>query len=485
MILIKFFILGILTALLFPPFFMLPLGFILFPYLIKLLNDISSRLTFKLYFICGFNYGLGFLIVFLSWIYNPFLVNEETKNFAFLAMLLPFFLSLFFGLIFLLYKYIRGFFTIIILTPFIFLLIELIISNIFYGFPWISYSLILSNNFIGFYILKFYGIYVSSYLILFAYVMPLIFIYFNKLKNKIKFLIILNLPFLFGVIFLSFSLNLKDKKNFKELSIEVFQILTPLDNINRDLIEKNIITNIKNSNSELIIFAENNYPFLITDINNTNLMQYIENNKKVIIGLTRKDNNKFYNSFLFLEKNNIQHFDKKILVPFGEFLPLRKYLKFMENISGDVDFTSGEKDRLISTSNNFNILPIICYEIIFNKILKNINKNEIDLLVNITNDSWFGNKIGPFQHFYHTRMRSLISNKSLVRVSNNGISAIIDSSGKIIKFSKLNDKTSFKYVLKIYDTTYYNLLHIFFLIYLILIFFIYCFFNISKSNYVK
>ena len=141
-----------------------------------------------------------------------------------------------------------------------------------------------------------------------------------------------------------------------------------------------------------------------------NILNSIKDNKKVIIGASRFENNKLYNSFLYLEVNNIQVFDKEILVPCGECLPFRNYLKFMEGISGNIDFTSGQNTRLISNS-DINILPIICYEIIFNKILKDINKNNIDILINITNDSWFGNKIGPYQHFYHSRMRAIISNK--------------------------------------------------------------------------
>ena len=132
------------------------------------------------------------------------------------------------------------------------------------------------------------------------------------------------------------------------------------------------------------MFAENNYPYLISDISDINILNSIKDNQKVIIGASRIENNKLYNSFLYLEENNIQVFDKEILVPFGEFLPFRKYLKFMENITGTIDFTSGKTKRLITTE-QINILPIICYEIIFN-FLKNINKNNIDILINITND---------------------------------------------------------------------------------------------------
>ena len=156
----------------------------------------------------------------------------------------------------------------------------------------------------------------------------------------------------------------------------------------------------------------------------------------------------------------------------------------MENISGNIDFTSGQNKRLISNS-DINILPIICYEIIFNKILKDINKNNIDILINITNDSWFGDKIGPYQHFYHSRMRAIISNKFLIRVSNNGISAIIDNNGKILQSSKLNVKTSLYNKLHLKYFIYQKFFHKISEIYLMIIFLTYFVFLKYRSRYEK
>jgi len=451
---------------------MLPLGLVIFPYLIKLLNQTSIKQNLFYYFSHGFFYGLGFLLVFLFWIQNPFLMNESTKDFSIIGLILPVFLSIFFGLVFTIYKYLKKIYLLIIFTPFIFLLIEFIISNILYGFPWISFSFILSNNFIGFYFLKYFGKYASSYLIIFIFILPVIFIYSSKLKNIKKFLFIIHLPFLAVFAILFFNLNSNKLNQNKEISLEIFQIFSPINKVNKDLIEIDIINKIQNSNAEYIIFAENNYPYLISNINSIDLVKHIKDNKKVIIGATRTDKNKFYNSFLFLEKDNIQIFDKQILVPFGEFLPFRSYLKFFENISGNVDFTEGNKERVIKSSDHINILPIICYEVIFNKILRKINEKEIDILINITNDSWFGNKLGPYQHFYHSRMRALISNKYLLRVSNNGISAIIDNNGKIINFTELNIKKSLQYLLEIKNTSYFGVIHNIIIFYLIFIIFI-------------
>ena len=74
----------------------------------------------------------------------------------------------------------------------------------------------------------------------------------------------------------------------------------------------------------------------------------LNENQTVIMGATRQDNNKFYNSLLVIKKNNINFFDKKILVPFGEFIPFRDYFEFIEPIAGTVDFSRGEQERLLS-----------------------------------------------------------------------------------------------------------------------------------------
>ena len=63
-------------------------------------------------------------------------------------------------------------------------------------------------------------------------------------------------------------------------------------------------------------------------------------------------------------------------------------------------------------------------------------------MVNITNDIWFGDYLGPYQHFYHAKIRAAEFNKPIIRVSNNGISAIIDNKGKILSKILLNEKSS-------------------------------------------
>ena len=460
---------------------MLPLGFVIFPYLIILISNLSNQKSFFTFFFNGFLFGLGFLIIYLSWVRSPFLVYEATEGYAFLALLLPVFLSIFFGLGFVIYKYLVLKFHIILITPFIFVLIEFAISNFIYGFPWISNSLILSNNIPSFYLIKYLGTITSGYLILLLFLLPMMLSYFTSIKKNYKQLLIAYSPLIFFFLLAIFSFVSKQKMLNKEVVLEINQLVNPINSINKKNTEEIIKKLINESKSDYIIFAENNFPYLIDKNNLNTLNTFIKDNKKVIIGATTIKDGDYYNSFFLLEKNKIQTFDKQILVPFGEFLPFRKYLNFMEIISGSTDYQKGDAERIITTSDNLKILPIICYEIVFDKIFNNINKKEIDILVNITNDSWFGTRSGPYQHFYISRLKSLVANKSLLRVSNNGISAIIDNNGKIIKSSKLNKITQIKYKLKINNNKSYFSTHKIFTFYLFSIFILLIFYSKRKE----
>ena len=133
--------------------------------------------------------------------------------------------------------------------------------------------------------------------------------------------------------------------------------------------------------------------------------------------------------------------------------------------------------RAIKVLNDVDIIPVICYEIIFfNDLLENINKFS-PLLINLTNDAWFGKFSGPYQHFYLSRIRSTEYNKYLIRVSNNGVSAIIDNHGKILEFIPLNIKNQKNITIAISkelknQTRYHNFIYPFLIIFIIVSLFI-------------
>ena len=78
------------------------------------------------------------------------------------------------------------------------------------------------------------------------------------------------------------------------------------------------------------------------------------------------------------------------------------------------------------------VLPLICYEIIFPELIQSSN-NKSNLIINISEDAWFGNSIGPHQHFAKAIFRSIENNTFVVRSANKGISAFINNNGKVIK----------------------------------------------------
>ena len=129
------FILGFLTSLLFPPYFFVPLGFLIFPSICLLIDNNKIILKRKTIFLYSFTYGFGFLLSLLIWMQNPFYIFEETKNLFYFSFLFIFFLAILFAVNFLIiitfFKKIPAF----ILVPIIFISFEFILSRLFSGFP--------------------------------------------------------------------------------------------------------------------------------------------------------------------------------------------------------------------------------------------------------------------------------------------------------------------------------------------------------------
>jgi apolipoprotein N-acyltransferase len=136
-------------------------------------------------------------------------------------------------------------------------------------------------------------------------------------------------------------------------------------------------------------------------------------------------------------------YDKIHLVPFGEYLPMRPVLERigLEELARQRGgFGIGTTPRpLLSVPGLPLVGPLICYEAIFPTALVQTAARP-GVLVNLTNDGWFGNSTGPRQHFHQTRVRAVEEGLPLVRSANNGISAVIAPSGRIIAMLALNDR---------------------------------------------
>jgi apolipoprotein N-acyltransferase len=133
-------------------------------------------------------------------------------------------------------------------------------------------------------------------------------------------------------------------------------------------------------------------------------------------------------------------YDKVHLVPFGEYTPLRTLLGFAKLTVGARDFSAGPGLATLELPGLPAFSPLICYEVIFPGAVKAAEAPAPRWLLNLTNDAWFGDSSGPYQHFASARIRAVEEGLPLVRAANNGISAVMDSYGRVIDRIDLNDR---------------------------------------------
>ena len=400
-------------------------------------------------FIYGTSFGLGLNLIVLYWVREPFLFNPSTVNYSSISFFLTFYVSIYFGFAFLILCFFKNDFSTLIMIPVVFVITEIVRENFLFGFPWLTFAVIASSNYYILQLVYFIGTNGLSFVLIFLFLIPVSIFILIKNKKEIFSKIYLMISFIMLLVFLSLIFirlnffNEQQINNKVNISMNQFNI-NQSDKLNfqfDDTRVKEIVKIIKNKKNTIYIFSETDYPYIIKNNDIVNFFQKnLSKNNSIIIGGIRIDNNKYYNSLYFISRDYFQFFDKKKLVPFGEFLPFRDKLKFLENIVGHVDLDKGKKNRLIKTTYNFNFIPVICYEIIFFNDLLSENNNKSPVLINITNDAWFGKYSGPYQHFYLSRIRSTEFNKFLIRVSNNGVSSIIDNYGKIINYIPLNKK---------------------------------------------
>ncbi len=149
-----------------------------------------------------------------------------------------------------------------------------------------------------------------------------------------------------------------------------------------------------------------------------------------------------YNSAYLIAPDGevVDRYDKSHLVPFGEYIPLGDWFPFMEQIVfGSGDFSSGKASHVLEMG-QWDLGIQICFEIIFPSAARLMTKNGADVLVNITNDGWYGRTSAPYQHFSMTVFRAVENRRSLVRSANTGISGFVDPAGRIVGATRLFTK---------------------------------------------
>jgi apolipoprotein N-acyltransferase len=381
---------------------------------------------------------------------------------------------------------------------------EFIRGSILTGFPWnlIAYSF--SNHLEILSITSFIGTYGFNLFCISLFASPAVFILRDTKKDIGVCIAFLMMPLLFYIYGTSYkeTFNTSDVVSYN-YKIRVIGSNISLDrfysNIDPALVINDLIEISEPTKKEKTIFV---WPEgIIPEISQKEFFEYkwlfekrFNKNHILLIGINNQTTNKeginYFNSLSIYDHNLelLDFYNKMHLVPFGEFLPFENKLKVLglRSITNNYQSFSKGNERKIMEINregfSIKILPLICYEIIYSgKIFSNPN---FDLIINISEDGWFGGSIGPKQHFTHSIFRAIENGKYLLRSTNNGISAIINPLGVVeqkVEYGK-SGYVDFKEAKNIQQTLFTKYGNKIFIILILLYIFIIFSFNRIKNE---
>lgn len=450
---------GALLIFCFPTFDIYPLAwFALAPFLISLFDKKPKEAFF-----CGMIMGVLYFFGNTYWIYNsinnyghiPFILS------LLLVLGLSLYLSLYTGLFALLFsmKMKSTKLPAMLIAPVLWVSLEFVRSYALTGFPWASIGY---SQYRFLYAIQFAditGIYGVSFLVLVVNSAFADFFISRKRHEEMPLFptrpivvayTVLGCLVLFTLSYSYWRLNQDRQGNHMKVSVIQGNIEQDKkwDAGYRDTVMKTYME-LSNqavaSAADLIVWPETSLPFYFGDdelLTNEFISFQKELNAYLLFGavLTKEpaSANKpatLTNSAVLLDKNGKTPYiyDKIHLVPFGEYVPLRGLLFFVDKlVAGIGDFVPGDRITKAYTPHG-SFGTFICYEIIFPGLVRKFYSRDGDFIVTITNDAWFGKTAGPYQHFSMGVFRSIENRKPLIRAANTGVSGFIDSNGRIVK----------------------------------------------------
>jgi apolipoprotein N-acyltransferase len=197
--------------------------------------------------------------------------------------------------------------------------------------------------------------------------------------------------------------------------------------------------------AQVLIWPESAFPFFLTREADAmaQIAELLPKGTVLMTGSVRAPDgppgarvSRAYNSIYLIDHDGgvLSVYDKLHLVPFGEYLPLQAWMEklgFVQLTKVHGGFIPGARRRVMEIPQAPSALPLICYEAIFPGNLA-ASDDRPGWIVNLTNDGWFGNSTGPYQHLQQARLRAIEEGLPVVRAANTGISAVIDPSGRIV-----------------------------------------------------
>lgn len=440
------FLAGIICGLCFAPVFFLP-GVFLTSALLAQIKSSKTKFEAAKF---GYMFGFGFYLATLYWI--SFGVSVYIEQFwwaiPFALLGLPAFLAIFTAILSMVAWQFRDRALFHFIFCSLWVLIEWTMSWIFTGLPWGVLGYALSNWLVMIQFADIFGIFGLSFFVIYigSGFYEKVGLYSRLLTSHVMIILVI----IYGTAKIQ-----NNPTEYTEILARIVQPSIPqTEKWNPKEFWQNLDLQIElskqkgNGEPDVIVWSEAalTVPYNIKPVFEA-LLSVFANGEQILITGGVADNNKIgdelkiYSSMIGLKKHGkIFEYHKAHLVPFGEYMPFKDLLPFKKITHGLIDYTQGVRENIDIEQLSLVIQPLVCYESIFSVEVKTSN-SIVDAIINITNDAWYGNSSGPYQHFEISRMRSVENGLPMLRASNNGISGFIDPLGRVLNKTTLDDIT--------------------------------------------
>ncbi|MCX7944235.1 MAG: apolipoprotein N-acyltransferase [Deltaproteobacteria bacterium] len=431
---------------------------------------VIRRLEPKKAFVAGLFGGLFYFGIVLYWLDIAMTVFGNMPQYLAIPalLLLVAYCSMYWGIWAYISVYIfKGLgFDISVISPFIFVVLEYLRNYLFTGFPWGNIAYSQYKNIIFIQISVIGGIYLVQYVILVINATVEGWVRYLLVRNEKKpiryslFLAgLMIFVYLFGIFRAGYIEGVASKS--PKLKVAMLQ-----GNIDQGIKKKSqeyrgsILSNYLDllerageSSPELVIWPEAAYPLTLPDEMQSFAKPEGLLGKKLypfaqIIGVStyfyEGQKRYLHNGAFVVDKNLniVAKYNKSHLVPFGEYVPLG--IPVEKFVSGIGTFVPGKEIRPVEIEHNGKVIRsgiLICYEGIFPEISREHVEKGANLLVNLTNDAWYGISSAPYQHLSMYVFRAVENGRFLARVANTGITAVINPYGKIVSETNIFERT--------------------------------------------
>lgn len=439
---------GALASLAFAPYEFFFVLLISFPVFFKIIQTAKTR---KQAFGFGWFFGFGHFVAGVYWIPNSLLV-EGAEHFAWLipfaAMGIPAVLAIYIGLMSLAFYSVCNRFKLsgaaqIIIFANFWLIAEFARAYMFTGFPWnlLGYSLLFNQEIAQ--VASIGGVFLCSLFAVFASLSPL---YIKDKKMLAVLLLLVVGAYAYGAYRIENTEVQSSGKTVKLLQPNHEQKLyaDPIDK--RERFEDSLALMGEGEDADYYVWAEATgvYPLNRSPEAVDAIASVLPDGALAIVGSDRSNgytvaDYQVWNSAYVVSKKGVESvYDKQHLVPFGEYVPLSGVLPLEKITEGMIDFSSGKGEKRLKLG-ELSAIPLICYEVVFSDYVRYEGVRP-DFIVNITNDSWFGDSSGPYQHLAMAKMRAIESGLPVVRAAKTGVSAVVDSFGAVLANLGLNQR---------------------------------------------